>query len=93
MDYRASLVLLVETYARATSRSEARIANLAGRDSRFFERMRAGKTCSVDTLHHVLGWFSQNWPSDVAWPVGITRPANTEDGPATQISDESPEAA
>jgi hypothetical protein len=85
MDYRASLVLLVETYARATGRSEARIANLAGRDSRFFERMRAGKTCSVDTLHHVLGWFSQNWPGDLAWPEGVAR--------QTAARAESPEAA
>ena len=74
MDYRAALLCLAEEYSAATKRSEARIANLAGRDGAFFRRIRAGKTCNVDTLEIVTRWFSENWPDSLAWPDGIERP-------------------
>lgn len=74
MDYRAQLIALVDAYSAAISRSEARIANLMGHDGRFFQRMRDGKGCKVDTLHSVLQWFSDYWPDDLAWPEGVDRP-------------------
>lgn len=75
MDFRAQLIALVEAYAAAVDRKEATIANLAGRDSRFFARMREGKGCSVDTLNHMLEWFSDHWPEDAPWPEEISRPS------------------
>jgi hypothetical protein len=69
MGYREQLLALVSAFAAATGRSEARIANLAGRDSRFFQRMREGKTCHVDTLHRVIEWFRANWPAGAEWPL------------------------
>lgn len=74
MDYRAQLVSLVEAYTAALGRSEATVANAMGRDGRFFIRMREGKGCSVDTLNHVMRWFSDHWPPETAWPDGIDRP-------------------
>jgi hypothetical protein len=74
MDYRAQLVTLVETYAAAAKRSEARIANLIGRDGRFFQRMRDGRGCSVDTRDGTMQWFSDHWPAELPWPEGIDRP-------------------
>lgn len=78
MDYRSQLVSLAETYSAAVGLSEARIANLAKCDSRFFERMREGKGCRVDTMIRVIRFFSENWPNDrVAWPEFVDRPQGT----------------
>lgn len=77
MDFRAELIRLVECYTAATKRSEARTANLAGRDSRFFARLREGKGCTADTLAHMRQWFSDTWPAGAEWPEGIARPAPT----------------
>lgn len=74
MDYRTKLLALVGAYCEGTKRSEARVANLAGRDGKFFVRIREGRTCSVDTLNHVIAWFATNWPADLAWPEGVDRP-------------------
>lgn len=74
MEYRTELVRLVEACASAKNLSEARVANLAGRDGQFFNRLRDGKGCSVDTLQHLRQWFSDHWPADAAWPDGIHRP-------------------
>lgn len=73
-DYRQGLVSLVVAYCSSVGLSEARVANLAGRDGRFFARIRAGKTCNVDTLLRVTQWFSDNWPDGLEWPEGVERP-------------------
>ncbi len=74
MDYRSKLLTLAAACSAGSGRSEARIANLAGCDSRFFVRLREGKGCTVDTLERVHRWFSANWPQDAPWPEGIDRP-------------------
>lgn len=88
MDYRSELICLAEAMSAATGRSEARIANLARRDGRFFVRLREGSTCSVDTLHTLRQWFSDNWPEGSPWPAGIQRPV-----PATAPHRPTPAAA
>lgn len=74
MDYREQLISLVESMGKARGLSEARIANLAGCDSRFFVRMREGGGCRVDTMTRVVQFFSDNWPKDTRWPDCIKRP-------------------
>lgn len=79
MDYRQQLLSLAEGYSVGKGISEARVANLARCDSRFFVRLRSGGSCRVDTLHRVFQFFSDNWPDDaVAWPASIQRPAKQE---------------
>jgi hypothetical protein len=75
MGYREQLIRLVEAYAAAKNRKEATIANLAGRDGRFFQRLREGRGCSVDTLNHLLQWFSDRWPDELPWPEEVHRPS------------------
>ena len=75
MDYRSKLLALAAACSAGSGRSEARIANLAGCDSRFFVRLREGKGCTVDTLERVHRWFSENWPADTPWPDEVPRPA------------------
>ncbi|MCQ8240557.1 hypothetical protein [Rhizosaccharibacter radicis] len=78
MNYRKQLIELAERFAAARKLSEARIANLAGRDGRFFTRMREGKGCKVDTMLSTIQFFSNHWPTDAVWPAEIKRPAPSE---------------
>lgn len=78
MDYRAQLTTLVEIMSDARCLSEARIANLAGCDSRFFARLRSGGGCRVDTMLRVVQFFSNNWPECALWPDCIARPVPEE---------------
>lgn len=74
MDYRQQLTTLAERFSASRGLSEARIANLAGCDSRFFSRLRAGGGCRVDTLVRVIQFFSDEWPDSCVWPECINRP-------------------
>lgn len=80
MDYRQKLTRLAELYGAARNLSEASIANQIRCNGGFFARLRAGGSCRVDTMHRVIQFFSDNWPSGLSWPDGIERP--TEDGEA-----------
>lgn len=74
MDYRHELILLAETYAAATKRSVARISTLVRNDGKFFDKLKGGAGCTMDTYQSSLRWFSQNWPADTPWPESIARP-------------------
>lgn len=74
MDYRSQLATLAQVYAAATKRSISRVATLAAGSGVFFDRLNAGGSCSVDTYLSVKKWFSDQWPSDLAWPAGVDRP-------------------
>lgn len=71
MDYRTQLITLAETLSAATSRSVARIATLAANRGSFFDDLRAGKGCTVDTYLAVKAWFAANWPAGLDWPAGV----------------------
>lgn len=82
MDYRKQLIALVQKFSASRGLSEARIANLARCDSRFFVRLREGGGCRVDTLVRVTQFFSDNWPSECEWPAGVKRPEKTKSSEA-----------
>lgn len=69
------IVALADAYCAATGRSAARVATLVHNQGRFIDNLRAGKGCSVATYNKVLQWFDDHWPSSVAWPEGVPRPA------------------
>lgn len=55
------------------------VGNYAVNDGKFFERIEAGKTCTIATAHKLLSWMSVAWPSDLEWPRDIPRPAKAKD--------------
>lgn len=71
MDYRDQLLLLAKEYCRATGKSESRVATIVHSQGTFFDRLRSGKGCTVDTYLKVKRWFDENWPAGAAWPVGV----------------------
>lgn len=87
MDYRTQLLALAETYGAATGRSMARVATLAVNQGAFFDRLRNGSSCSVDTYLAVKAWFAENWPADATWPEGVHGAGSLPD--ADQIPDAS----
>ena len=36
------------------------------------------KTVTVKKFNRLMAWFSENWPSDLAWPDDIPRPVATK---------------
>ncbi|MBP7336895.1 hypothetical protein [Niveispirillum sp.] len=74
MDYRQQLLTLAAVYRGATGRSEARVATIVHSQGTFFNRIRAGKGCSVDTYLKFKEWFAANWPPATLWPQGVDRP-------------------
>lgn len=77
MDYRSRLTTLADRYARATNRSLARVSTLVRNDGKFFDRLKDGRGCTVDTYESSLQWFSDHWPAGEPWPKGIMRPERT----------------
>lgn len=74
LNYRTALLTLAQRYGTATNRSLARVATLAYGRGAFFEGLRAGKGCTVDTVIDVLQWFSDHWPAGAEWPNDVPRP-------------------
>ena len=75
MDYRSQILTLASTFAAATGKSEARIATIAAGSGAFFDRIKDGAGCSVDTYIKVKRWFAANWPDETPWPQGVDHPA------------------
>lgn len=69
------LIRQAETYAAHTGRSLSTVSSYAVRDGKFFDRLKSGGGCTLKTASKLIGWFDQNWPSDLEWPKGIDRPS------------------
>jgi hypothetical protein len=50
----------------------------AAKDARFLSRVESGKGFTVKTYDTAIRWFSDNWPADMDWPVGVERPQEAE---------------
>jgi hypothetical protein len=77
MEEELSLNLLrcAQIYAAAKGMELSTLARLSAGDWRFFSNLQAdGKTFTARKYDHVIQWFSDRWPSDKDWPVGIPRP-------------------
>lgn len=74
----AHLISLGTAYGQAKNLGLATIGRLCAADGRFFSRIDDGKTFTVKKYDEVVAWFDTNWPQEVAWPAGITRPEHAE---------------
>ncbi len=78
----SDLLKLAEDYGRFRNLSEATISNKACGHARLFSRLRQGRGCNLNTAQKAISWFSEHWPSDLAWPTGVDRPAPKRRGQA-----------
>ena len=79
----APLIELASSYGLHMGVSHWRVAFLVRGDGQFFHRLRQGKGCTVRTAARVTQWFSDHWPTDLAWPADIPRPAMVADARQT----------
>lgn len=69
------LISLFNTYATHEGRSAQTVSRRAGLHLAFFPRLVQGYGCRVDTFNKAMGWFAENWPSDLDWPADVPRPS------------------
>jgi len=74
-ELRLNLLLCAETYAKLRGIGLPTLGRISAGDWRFFDRLRDDeKTFTARKYDEVLGWFSDNWPTDAKWPKGLDRP-------------------
>ena len=49
-----------------------------GTNPMLFDRLAAGRGCSVQTMDRAVAWFAANWPAHLEWPSGIPRGGPSE---------------
>lgn len=69
-----SVLELAECYKGMTGVGLAALGKEILRDSGFFNDLRDGRSCQINTMMRVSKWFSDRWPSGVEWPEGLPRP-------------------
>ena len=68
------LLTLSDAFCAAKDLGESTVGRHCAADSRFFSRIRSGKTFTAKKYDEVVAWFSANWPDDCVWPLAIPRP-------------------
>ncbi|KGE82705.1 hypothetical protein LW14_09405 [Rhizobium sp. H41] len=75
MTLRDQLILVFQTYCRATGRSEARVSTQVLSGGKRIIQIRDGGDIGTIGFERAMRWFSNHWPTDVVWPSEIHRPA------------------
>lgn len=71
------IVRLATAYAEAEDKPLVTVSSRVFGDSKKLAAMAEGADITVRRYVHALQWFSDNWPSQAEWPVGIDRPKPT----------------
>ena len=74
-----TLIGLAQNFAGSRQISLSRVGFLAANDGKFFDRIRAGGTCTLRTAERVVQYLSNHWPEDLDWPPDIPRPEPSAD--------------
>jgi hypothetical protein len=90
-ELRRHLLTCAELYAAARKVEIVTVARLAANDWRFFDRLD-DKTFTIRKYDQVMGWFSENWPEGIDWPLNVPRPSETPD-PLHPFQDDVPASA
>lgn len=73
MDKR-DLVKLGEFYAAHVGLKLSTVSTYAANDGKWLAGLKGSTSCTLRKASSVVAWFSDNWPSDLAWPADIPRP-------------------
>ncbi|OOO15691.1 hypothetical protein [Agrobacterium pusense] len=68
------LLTLSNAFCEAKALGESTVGRHCAADSRFFSRIRDGKTFTAKKYDEVVSWFSSNWPDGCDWPNAVPRP-------------------
>lgn len=75
MDQIGTILILSDAYCARAGVAEATLSTkVFGAGSRIAQ-LRGGQTdIGVRRAHKAMVWFSEHWPVDAPWPVGVERP-------------------
>ena len=68
------LLLVARAYADAAGISLGSAGRRSCGNDKIFLRLADGRGCHSQSLKRAAQWFTENWPADVAWPDGVSRP-------------------
>lgn len=71
----ASLLTVVDAYAKAECVSDKTVSGRVFKDSKKITALREGADITHRRMREALEWFSANWPENAIWPEGVERPA------------------
>lgn len=74
MKLRDQLILVFETYCRATGRSEARVSTQVLSGGKRILQIKDGGDIGTIGFERAMQWFSNHWPDNAKWPEDIDRP-------------------
>lgn len=77
MDWRQKLLEQADRWCAATGLSRATLGTKAAGGGRFFERIEAGKGCTVDTYQRVLDWIEADLARLAEAPASAPPPAGS----------------
>lgn len=72
------LSIVAQAYAKATGKSLARTSTLIFNGGSRLTAIIEGGDLNTRSFEKAMGWFSENWPEAVDWPIGIQRPQPME---------------
>lgn len=69
------LLSVAREYARAEALDLSTVSWRALGDTKKLPAIEQGRDIQVRRLEKTMQWFSDNWPANAAWPIGVARPA------------------
>lgn len=77
------LLLVSDEYARAENVGDTTVSWRLFGDGKKLTAIRRGSDLQVRRFERAVQWFSDNWPEEAKWPVGVDRPARAESAGAS----------
>ncbi|OBQ68383.1 hypothetical protein EFV37_25205 [Mesorhizobium loti] len=74
MTLKDHLVKVATTYAAEKGLSLSRVSTIVFGDGKVLDRLQGTADLTTSRFEAAMLWFSNNWPADLAWPDGVTRP-------------------
>lgn len=68
------ILIVADRYRLARDLSRSRVSTLIFNDGKKLDLIAKGAGLTTDKFEDTMQWFSNNWPADVNWPLGIARP-------------------
>lgn len=78
MTLREQLLIVADRYAEASGIGRKRVSTLVLNGGGKLDAIAQGRDLTTGSFERAMLWFSDNWPSAVAWPQGVARPFKGE---------------
>lgn len=79
----STLIRIASTYAERAGVEMKTVSYRVFGDTKKLPAMMNGADITVSRFNDAVRWFSDNWPADLAWPVGVDRPVSGSGEPSS----------